>query len=113
VEPDPPSQTSPPTQPATATPITWPQSQIPQTQTLSGGIQFELQDRKVWRAGVLKQFDIACKVLAARFIVMIALLGGIGLTFVTLHNPNQMQLYAMGIYGLMVGACVWLASRSV
>jgi hypothetical protein len=65
------------------------QSQTPTIPTPSGGVRSEI-------------LEFFLKILAARHIALIAVLGGIGLTFLALRDPNLYQLIAIGIYGVLV-----------
>lgn len=52
------------------------------------------------------------QVVAARMIVLVAVLGAIGLTVLALQSPDAYRLGALGIYaGAVVGSTVWLAGR--
>ena len=51
-------------------------------------------------------------VIAARLIVLVAVAGGIWLTWVATQYPDMGELIALGIYcGLVVIPCIWLAGR--
>lgn len=59
--------------------------------------------------GALNAFAL---VVGARAIVLVAVFGGIGLTWLALQNPDPYKLGALAIYTLAV-LCpvVWLAGR--
>jgi hypothetical protein len=68
--------------------------------------------RTAWKNAVLGSLNIMCKVLAARFIVLVAVTGGISLAWVALNGSDIFKLATLGIYTVFViGPCVWLASR--
>jgi hypothetical protein len=55
---------------------------------------------------------VATAILAARLVVLVGVIGGIGLTWLALQEPDPMRLGALAIYA--VGVClpvVWLAGR--
>jgi len=64
-------------------------------------------------AGVMGAFNALALVLSARLIVLVAVAGAIGLTYLALERPDQWNTLAgLGAYllGFVVPA-VWLASR--
>lgn len=72
----------------------------------------EILARAAWRAGVIGALNIASQVLAARLIVLIAVLGGIVLTFTALGNPDPYRIGTLLIYAVgVVLPSVWLAGR--
>ena len=72
----------------------------------------ELVNRAAWRAGVIGAVNVVAKVLSARFVVLVAVLGGIGLTWTALEAPDPYRLAVLGVYALGVAVpTVWLASR--
>jgi hypothetical protein len=72
----------------------------------------ELMDRAAWRAGVIGAINAVTAILAIRMIVMMSVLGGIGLTFIALGEPDPYRLGALTIYTVaVVMPVVWLASR--
>ena len=67
---------------------------------------------KAWKQGVMGSINVLFRVLSARVIVLIAVSGGIALTWVALADPNLYRLGAMMIYAIgMVGGSVWLAIK--
>lgn len=61
---------------------------------------------------MLAAVNVATTILAARLIVLIAVVGAIVLTWAALGDPNPWRLAAVTVYGLLVvGPCVWLAGR--
>lgn len=61
---------------------------------------------------MLGAMNLATAILAARLIVLIAVVGAIVLTWAALGDPNPWRLALVGAYGLLVVApCVWLAGR--
>jgi hypothetical protein len=51
-------------------------------------------------------------VLAVRFIVLVAVIGGVALTYMALGNPDPYRLGALAIYSMaIVGPTIWLAAR--
>jgi hypothetical protein len=56
--------------------------------------------------------NVAFAVLGARFVVLVAVAGGIVLTWLALQSSDPVRLAALGIYSLaIVVPTVWLASR--
>lgn len=69
-------------------------------------------NRAAWKAGVLGALNVIAAVLAARFILLIAVAGAIWLTVQAIAAPDPLKLAALGIYALVVVVpTVWLASR--
>lgn len=67
--------------------------------------------RAAWKAGVLGAVNVMTMLLAARLLVLVAIAGAIGLTWLALGNPDPYRLIALGIYSLLVVCpCVWLAA---
>lgn len=55
---------------------------------------------------------VVTQVLALRLVVLVAICGGIGLTWTALSSPDPFRLGALAIYGLaVVIPVVWLAGR--
>jgi hypothetical protein len=55
---------------------------------------------------------VAFQVLSARLVVLVGVIGGIGLTWLALQEPDPIRLGALAIYAVaVVIPCVWLASR--
>lgn len=70
------------------------------------------QANAAWKQGFVGALNAVMLVTAARMIVLVAVLGGIGLTWLTLLEPNPYKLGALGIYAVaIVGSAVWLAGR--
>jgi hypothetical protein len=68
--------------------------------------------REAWKQGMLGATNALFQILAARFAVMVAIFGAIGLTWVTLPDANTMKLIALAIYCFSsIGGTVWLAGR--
>ena len=56
--------------------------------------------------------NVAISIVAVRLTVLVAVVGGIVLTWLALGEPDLMRLGALGIYTLaVVVPTVWLASR--
>jgi hypothetical protein len=61
---------------------------------------------------VLGALNVAAAILAVRFVVLVAVAGGIALTWYALANPDPWRLGALGLYNFaIVVPCIWLASR--
>ena len=71
----------------------------------------ELMQRAAWRQGVLGGLNFAALVLSARLIVLVAVGGGIALTWLCLQEPDPYRLGALGIYCVALVLTGWLASR--
>ena len=73
----------------------------------------ELLGRYAWRQGVLGALTVAIRILAARAILLFAVLGAIGLAWLALSSPDYERLGALAIYTISVLApLVWLAGKS-
>lgn len=82
------------------------------TATTQPDIRREYIERAAWKQGVLGAMNVAAQILAARLIVLIAVVGGIGLSWQALGDPNPSRAIVLAIYALLVvGPTVWLASR--
>jgi hypothetical protein len=80
--------------------------------TTSPNLQAEYVHRAAWKAGVLGAINVAVAVLAARLVVLVAVIGGIALTWLALAVPDPVRLGALGIYCVaVVIPCIWLAGR--
>lgn len=67
--------------------------------------------RAAWKAGVIGALNMAATILAARVIVLVAVVGGILLTWTALADPQLYRLLSLGVYGaLIVLPVVWLSS---
>ena len=62
----------------------------------------EVVHRAAWKAGVLGAVNLLAMVLAARLIVLVAVAGGIALTWLALQQPDPMRLGALAIYCVAV-----------
>lgn len=72
----------------------------------------ELAYRRSWKAGVIGALNLASAILAARLILLLAVLGAVGLDWIALAEPDPVRLAAIGIYGgMVVLPVVWVASR--
>ena len=73
----------------------------------------ELISRAAWRAGVLGSLTVAIRILAARSILLFAVLGAIGLAWLALSASDYVRLAALALYTItVVGPLVWLAGKS-
>lgn len=65
-----------------------------------------------WKAGVLAAINVAVRILSARMIVLVAVVGAIALTWIALHgSADYRQLIALGVYcGFVVVPAVVLAA---
>jgi hypothetical protein len=74
--------------------------------------QREYIHRAAWKAGVLGALNVLARVLSARWIVMMAVAGGILLTTQALANPDVLKLGVLAIYALgIVAPVVFLSAR--
>ena len=60
--------------------------------------------------------NVLSKVLASRILVLVAILGGVGLTWLALANPDPMRLGVLGIYFALcvvptIGLACWEVTR--
>jgi hypothetical protein len=75
-------------------------------------VRQEYIERAVWKQGLLGALNAITAVLAQRLIVLVAVCGGIWLTFLALHEPDIFKLGALLIYAIgVVGSSIWLAGR--
>lgn len=82
-------------------------SSPPQTTTSD-----ELIARAAWRHGVFGALAVLLRLLAARMILLFAVLGAIALAWLALSSSDYVKLAALAVY--LAGALlplVWLASR--
>ena len=64
-------------------------------------------------AGVLGALQVATRILAARFILLLAVVGAIALAVLAVSGHDYLGLIASaGYMALVVGPLVWLVSRS-
>jgi hypothetical protein len=68
------------------------------TQTPPPSPQQEFVHRAAWRAGVLGAINVLARVLAARLIVLIAVIGGIVLAYPALGKPDWIMVVILGVY---------------
>ena len=121
--PDRPSENTPPRSPppmqvlgerriAEETPTLTAIASGPKTAATPPNIATEYVHRAAWKAGVLGAFNAMALVLAARIAVLVAIGGGIALTWLALSNPDPYRLGALAIYSLsVVVPTIWLAGR--
>jgi len=80
---------------------------------IEGAIAQERIDRAAWRAGMLGAVNFFTMILAARMIVLVAVTGGILLTWRSLEQPDLYRLVALATYCVaVVVPTVFLASRA-
>ena len=73
----------------------------------------ELIGRAAWRAGVLGALTVAIRILAARSILLFAVLGAIGLAWLALSAADYVRLVALALYTVsVVCPLIWLSSKS-
>ena len=73
----------------------------------------ELIARAAWQRGVFAAFSVAIKILAARSILLFAVLGAIGLAVLAISGGDYPRLAVLGLYTVTVcGPLVWLAGKS-
>jgi hypothetical protein len=66
----------------------------------------------VWRQGIIASLNVAALVLSARLILMIAVFGAIGLTWLALQTESPTRLAAVGLYTVtVILPLVWLSGR--
>lgn len=74
--------------------------------------QAEYIHRAAWKAGVLGAINVLVAVVAVRFALLVAIVGAIVLTYITIAAPDPWRLAALGVYtALVVLPATWLASR--
>ena len=82
------------------------------TTTTTNQLSPEYIHRAAWKAGVMAAINVAVVVVAVRMIVLVAVAGGIALTWLSLRVADPLHLVALGIYCVFVVVpAVWLASR--
>lgn len=70
----------------------------------------EAMTRAAWRAAVMGSLNVIVAVLAVRLILLVGVVGGIGLTWLCLQQPDAYRLVALAIYSVaVVIPVVWLA----
>lgn len=93
----------------TTTPTTTSSTLSPAATTISD----ELIGRQAWRAGVIGSLTVAIRILAARSILLFAVLGAIGLAWLALSAADYVRLVALALYTVsVVCPLIWLASKS-
>ena len=74
--------------------------------------QAEYIHRAAWKASVLATLNVLLAVVAIRFAFLVAIVGAIVLTYITIASPDPWRLAALGVYtALVVLPATWLASR--
>ena len=75
----------------------------------------ELLSRAAWRAGVLGALQMMAAVLAARFILLLSVVGAIGLTLVAVEGHDYLPLIAAAgaVLGVVLAVTlnIWMAGR--
>jgi hypothetical protein len=61
-----------------------------------------MPDQMAWRTAAMGTINVLAAVLAARMIVLVAVIGGIVLTWNALGDPNTFRVAALSVYGMMV-----------
>lgn len=65
-----------------------------------------------WKGAVIGSVNVLAAVLAARFILLLATVGGAALTWLALAQPDVRRLAALAIYTVTIELpLVWLASK--
>ena len=96
-----------PTTPTTPGAITY----QPSTGPIPPNLMTELASRASWRAGVMGAVNVFTTILAVRLTLLIAVSGGISLTYVALRTPDLYQLIALATYCVaVVVPVVWLTA---
>ena len=73
----------------------------------------ELVSRLAWRNGVLGALTVAIRILAARAILLFAVLGAIGLAWLALSSSDYVRMAALALYTItVVVPLIWLSSKS-
>lgn len=68
--------------------------------------------RAAWKQGVLGSLAVVMQVLSLRLIVLVAISGGIALSYMALYEPNPFRLGVLVIYAVgVVIPVVALAAR--
>ena len=68
-------------------------------------------EKAAYRAAVIGAINVATRILAARFIVLVAVLGGIALSWNVLSDPNQLKIWVIAFYLGIIGATVLLSLK--
>ena len=64
--------------------------------------------RAAWRAGMLGAINTLAVVLSVRFMSLVAIVGGIVLTWLCLQTSDPFKLIALAIYCLGTSLMIWL-----
>lgn len=76
------------------------------------GIHGEFITRTAWKQGVIGSLNVAAMILGARFILLVATVGALGLSYLAVQQAAPLQLGAVGLYlAGVVLPLTWLASR--
>ena len=93
--------------PATTTTIPSSPSSPPQTTTTN-----EVLARYAWQQGVIGSLRVAALILAARAILLFAVLGAIALAVIALSASDYVRLIALALYTVtVVCPLIWLSGR--
>lgn len=68
------------------------------TGTTPPSIPQEYVHRAAWKAGVMGSLNVLVTVLAVRFILLVAVAGAIGLSWLALQSPDPMKLWVLSVY---------------
>ena len=80
---------------------------------LVANVQRELASLRSWRAGAIGTLNVAAAILAARAILLIAVLGAIALAVLALASHDLVRVGVLGLYCVcVVIPLVWLVSRA-
>jgi hypothetical protein len=72
----------------------------------------EFVHRSAWKAGVLGSINVLAIVLAVRLGLLVAIVGAIVLTYLTIQTPDPWRLGALAIYAaFVILPTTWLAAR--
>lgn len=72
----------------------------------------ERASREAWRQGILASLAVVSAVLAARLILLLAVVGAFAIAYITLASPGPWPAAIFGAYVVgIVAPLVWLASR--
>ena len=75
-------------------------------------VSAEFVHRGAWKAGVLGSINVLAVVLAVRLGLLVAIVGAIVLTYLTIQTPDPWRLGALAIYAaFVILPTTWLASR--
>ena len=68
-------------------------------------------EKAAYRKQVMLALNVSFRILSARFIVLVAVLGGIALSWNVLGDPQQLKLWVVAFYLGIVGATVFLSLK--